>query len=129
MDSMLNWISQIPNISAFLVHLFLWKSYPKGTSKTQHYNVRQRNYTNKNAEYVSTSFSHGLSSGELMFVFSGKIKLQIWRQVFDIVTLCFWCPFCIWLSLKLMHKKCRNVRDLGNSVQHWIHVIVKFLVL
>ena len=28
-----------------------------------------------------------------------------------------------------MHKKCRNVRDLGNSVQHWIHVVATFLVL
>ena len=28
-----------------------------------------------------------------------------------------------------MHKKCRNVKDLGNSVQHWIHVVVKFLLL
>ena len=34
MDSMLNWISQIPNISTFLVHLFLWTSYAEWTSKT-----------------------------------------------------------------------------------------------
>ena len=27
------------------------------------------------------------------------------------MTLCFWCPFCVWLSEKHMHKKSRNVRD------------------
>ena len=39
MDSMLKWISQIPNISVFLVHLFLWNSYTEGTSKVQRQNV------------------------------------------------------------------------------------------
>ena len=33
--------------------------------------------SNKNAEFVSTSFSCGLSSGEMKFVFSGEMKLQI----------------------------------------------------
>ena len=36
---MLNWIFQIPNISAFLVHPFLWKSYVEGKLKTQRHNV------------------------------------------------------------------------------------------
>ena len=53
-----------------------------------------------------------------MFAFSGEIKLQIWCQVLNIVMLCF----CIWLSEKQMHKKLKNVRVLGNSVQHWTHV-------
>ena len=63
-----------------------------------------------------------------MFVFSGEKNPQIWCQVSDIVMLCFWCPFCIWLSEKHIIKKCRNIRDLGNSVQHWIHLVVEFLV-
>ena len=39
MDSMLNWISQIPKTSAFLVHLFLWKSYAEGTTEAQRHIV------------------------------------------------------------------------------------------
>ena len=39
------------------------------------------------------------------------MRLQIWCQVLGSVTLCFWCPFCIWLSEKQMQKKCRNVRN------------------
>ena len=30
---------EIPNISTFLAHLFLWQSYAEGTSKTQRHNV------------------------------------------------------------------------------------------
>ena len=40
----------------------------------------------------------------------------------------FLCLFCIWLSEKQMCKKCRNVRDSGNSIQHWIYVIVMFWI-
>ena len=60
-----------------------------------------------------------------MFVFSRGMKLQIWHQVLDMVTLCYLCPFCILLSEKQMSKKCRNVKDLGNSVQQWLHVCCK----
>ena len=86
----------------------------------------------KGIKLVKTQNLSQLVSAEIHFssvFFSGERKLQIWRQVLDIVTFCFWCPFCIWISEKQMHKKCRNVRDLGNSVQHWIYVVVKFLVL
>ena len=64
-----------------------------------------------------------------MFAFSGEIKLKNWSQALDIVMLWFWCPICIWLSEKQMHKKCRNVRDWENSVQYWIHVVASFLIL
>ena len=58
---------------------------------------------------------------------SEEMKLEIWRQILDSVTLCFWCPFCIWPSEKQMHKKYRTVRDSRNSIQHWIHVVAIFL--
>ena len=60
-----------------------------------------------------------------MFVFSRGMKLQIWHQVLDMVALCFLCPFCILPSEKQMSKKCRNVKDLGNSVQQWLHLCCK----
>ena len=42
------------------------------------YVVRKKSdETNENAEFVSTSFRYRLSSGEMMFAFSGEIKLQI----------------------------------------------------
>ena len=44
-----------------------------------------------------------------------EMKLQIWQ---DEVALCFWCSFCIWLWQKQMYKKCRNIRDSGNSIQN-----------
>ena len=54
--------------------------------------------------------SRGLSSGE-MFVFSGEIKMQFWRQVLDVVTLCFWCPLCI---SDFRRNRCtRNAEMLG----------------
>ena len=38
----------------------------------------QRDYTNNNTEFVSTSFNHGLlSTGEMMFFSSEEIKLEI----------------------------------------------------
>ena len=52
-------------------------------------------------------FSCGLSSEEL-FAFSREMKLQNWRQVLNIVTLCCWYPFCIRISEKQMRKKCRS---------------------
>ena len=36
---MLNWISQIPSISEFLVDLFLWKSYAEEKATSQRHNV------------------------------------------------------------------------------------------